>query len=105
LTGFWEALTIQLLLGVLAGGLTGVGVRMGSGNLGAIGALLMFGFLWLTYSYMPVDLVNVLGVNYEDVLGLLAGEFGKYSELLKIPLMEIPFLFGLLVGLVFGIKL
>ena len=36
MTGFWEALTIQLLLGVLAGGLTGVGVRMGSGNLGAM---------------------------------------------------------------------
>ena len=104
MAGFWEALTVQLLLGVLAGCLTGVGVRMGSGNLGAIGALLMFGFLWLTYSYMPVDLVNVLGVNYEDVLGLLAGELGKYLELLKIPLMEIPFLFGLLLGLVFGLK-
>ena len=105
MTGFWEALTVQLLLGLLAGCLTGVGVRMGSGNLGAVGALLMFGFLWLTYSYMPVDLVNVLGVNYEDVLGLLGSEFGKYAELLKIPLMEIPFLFGLLLGLVFGIKL
>ena len=105
MVGFWEAFTVQLLLGVLAGCLIGVGVRIGSGNLGAIGAILMFGFLWLTYSYMPVDLVNVLGVNYEDVFRLLGSEFGKYVELLKIPLMEIPFLFGLLLGLVFGTKL
>jgi uncharacterized membrane protein len=92
--GFWVAFTVQLLLGLLAGGLTGLGVKVGSTNLTAIGTLLVLLFLWLTYNYMPVDLA-VVGFNWE----VLAEKFGEFEIFVDILFKECIFIFGLLVSL------